>query len=119
MRRLINVYASNFTARCRVDVFKSEQPPFALILPRTGALDVHPQRMDHFIEEAFASALGGLAIPRILFDVRDHAGVENALAIVRGIKAPIEVEIGASAVQPHLFVHVLQRFQALWVSAVA
>jgi len=70
--------------------------------------------MDHFIEEAFASALGVLAIPRILFDVWDHAGVENAFAIVRGIKATIEVEIGASEVQTHLFDHLLQRFQALW-----
>jgi hypothetical protein len=55
-----------------------------------------------------------LAITRILFDVRDHAGVENAFAIVRGIKATIEVEIGASEVQTHLFGHLLQRFQALW-----
>ena len=65
--------------------------------------------MDHCIEEAFASALGVLAITRILFDVRDQAGVENAFAIVRGIKAPIEVEIGASEVQPHLFGYLLQR----------
>ena len=55
-----------------------------------------------------------LAIARILFDVRDHAGIENALAIVCGIKAAIEVEIGASEVQTHLFGHLLQRFQALW-----
>ena len=59
--------------------------------------------MDHCIEEAFASALGVLAITRIFFDVGGHAGVENAFAIVRGIKATIEVEIGASEVQPHLF----------------
>ena len=70
--------------------------------------------MDYCIEEAFASALGVLAITRILFGVRDHAGVENAFAIVRGIKATIEVEIGASEVQPHLFGRALQRFQALW-----
>ncbi len=54
-----------------------------------------------------------LAITRILFDVGDHAGIENALAIVRGIKAAIEIEIGASEVQPDLFGHLLQRFQAL------
>ena len=70
--------------------------------------------MDHSIEEAFAAALGVLAMTRILFDVRDHAGVEKAFAIVRGIKATIEVELGASEVQTHLFGHLLQRFQALW-----
>ena len=70
--------------------------------------------MDHFIEEAFASALGVLAIPRILFDVGDHPRIEDHLPIVRGIKATIEVEIGASEVQTHLFDHLLQRFQALW-----
>ena len=69
--------------------------------------------MDHSIEEAFASALGVLAITRILFDVRDHAGVENALAMARRIKAPIEVEIRASQVQPDLFGHLLQGVQPL------
>ena len=69
--------------------------------------------MDYCIEEAFASALGVLAITRILFDVRDHTGVENAFAIVRGIKAAIEVEIGAFKVQPDLFGYLFQRFQAL------
>ena len=55
-----------------------------------------------------------LLMTRILFDVRDHAGVENAFAIMRGIKVPIEVEIGVSEVQPHLFGHLFQHFQALW-----
>ena len=47
-------------------------------------------------------------------DIRDQARVENALAIVGRIKAAIEVEIGASEVQSHLFGHPLQRFQPLW-----
>ena len=50
---------------------------------------------------------------RILFDVGDEARIEYALPIVRGIKAAIEVEIGASQVQPDLFGHLLQRFQPL------
>ncbi len=69
--------------------------------------------MDGFIEEPLPSALGRLAVARILFDVGDQARIENALPIVRGIKAPIEVEVGASEVQPDLFGHLLQRLQTL------
>src|SRR5262245_42864909 len=69
--------------------------------------------MDRCIEEALAPALGGLAITRILFDVRDQAGIEDALPVVCGIKATIEVEIGASQVQPHLFRHFFQRLETL------
>jgi hypothetical protein len=54
--------------------------------------------MDGFVEEAFASALGMLAVPAVLWDVGDQARIENALAIVRRVKATIEVEIGASEV---------------------
>ena len=68
--------------------------------------------MDHGIEKAFASALGVLAITRIFFDVGDHAGVENAFAIVRGIKATIEVEVGSTEIYTHLCGHLFQRFQA-------
>ena len=70
--------------------------------------------MDGGVEEAFASALWGLAVARMLFDIGDHAGIENALAITGGIKTTIEIEIGASQVQPHLFRYLLQRLQALW-----
>ena len=64
--------------------------------------------MDGGVEEAFAAALRRLTITRILFDVRNHAGVEYALAIGDRIKATIEVEIGASQVQTDLFSHLLQ-----------
>jgi hypothetical protein len=69
--------------------------------------------MDGGVEEAFAAALGALAIARILFDVGDQAGVENALPIGDGVKAAIKIEIGASEVHSHLFGHLLQRFQPL------
>jgi hypothetical protein len=46
----------------------------------------------------YAAALGRLSVARILGDVGDQARIENALPIVRGIKAAIEVEIGASEV---------------------
>ena len=81
-----------------LEAFKSEQQPFELIFPRKGALDVHPQRMDGFVEEAFTSALGSLSVAGILFDIGDQASIENALPIMRGIKAAIEVEVGASQV---------------------
>ena len=66
------------------------------------------------VEEPLAPTLGALAVAGILWDVGDQAGIENALPIVRRIKAAIEIEIGASEVQPHLFGHPLQRFQTLW-----
>ena len=45
--------------------------------------------MDGGVEEAFASALWGLTVTRILLDVGNHTGIENALAIVGGITAAI------------------------------
>ena len=69
--------------------------------------------MVRFIEQPLAPTLGALAVTRILLDVGDHTGIENALAIVGGIKTAIEVEIGTSEVQPDLFAHLLQRLQAL------
>jgi hypothetical protein len=69
--------------------------------------------MDGFVEQPLAPALGALAVARILLNVGDHAGIENALAMVSGVKAAIEVEGGASQVQPDLLGHRLQGFQAL------
>ena len=50
------------------------------------------------LNKPFTPALGALAVAGILFDIGDQAGIENALPIVRGIKAAIEVEVGASEV---------------------
>ena len=50
--------------------------------------------MDGFIEEAFASALGVLAVPGILFDIGDQAAIENTLPIVRGIKGRVPSACG-------------------------
>jgi hypothetical protein len=55
--------------------------------------------MDGFIEPPLTPSLGSLPITRILFDVWDHLGVEDHLAIGRGIKAAIKVGIGASTVR--------------------
>jgi hypothetical protein len=69
--------------------------------------------VDGGVEQPFAPALGVFAIAGVLWDVRDHTGIENALAIVRGVKAAIEVDIGAFQVQSDLFGHLLQGVQAL------
>ena len=96
-----------------LDAFKSEQQALELIFPRKGALDTQASRMDHGVEEPLAPTLGALAVTGILFDVGDHAGIENALPILRSIKAAIEIEIGSSEVQPDLCGHLFERFQAL------
>jgi hypothetical protein len=69
--------------------------------------------MDGSVEQLFAPALGVLTIPGVLGDVGEQAGVEYALPIAGRIKAAIEVEVGPSEVQPHLFRHLFQRSQAL------
>ena len=76
-----------------LDAFKSEQQSLEFVLPRKGAFDAHAQCMDGGVEEAFAAALGALAVTGVLFDVRDQARIKNALPIVRGIKTAIEVKI--------------------------
>src|SRR5262245_20953511 len=90
---------------------KSQKQPFAVIFPCEGPLNTHSQRMDGFMEEACASTLGALAMTGILFDVGDHTGIEHALPITCGIKAAIEIDIGASEVQPDFFGYLLQRFE--------
>jgi hypothetical protein len=96
-----------------LDTFKSEQQSFELIFPGKGPFDTHSQRMNRGVEEPLAPALGTLAVAGILGDVGDQACIEDALPIVRRIKAAIQIEIGTSEVQPHLFGHFLQRLQAL------
>src|SRR5215510_13645721 len=97
----------------QLDTFKTEQESLEFILPGKGALDAHPQRMNGSVEQAFASALRGLAVTGILFDVGNHAGIENALPIVRGIKTTIEVQVGSTEIDTHLFGRLFQRLQAL------
>ena len=96
-----------------LDPFKAEQESLEFIFPGKGALDAHPQGMNGGVEQAFASALRGLAVAGILFDVGNHAGIENAPPIVRGIKTTIKVKVGSTEIDTHLFGHLFQRFQAL------
>jgi len=69
--------------------------------------------MDGGVEEAFAAALGTLAVARVLGDVGDQTGIEDALPIAGRVKAAIEIEIGPSEVQPDLLRHFFQRLEAL------
>jgi hypothetical protein len=79
-------------------MFKPQQQPFEFVLPRNGPIAPRPHGMDGGIEEPCASSLGALAVAGIFVDVGDQARIEHARAIVRGIKASGEIEIGSSKV---------------------
>ncbi len=91
-----------------LNALKTQEEPFEFILPRKGSVDARPQRTEGGIEEPFAPSLGACAVAGILLDVRDHARIEHARAIVRGIKASVEIQIGSSKVQPDHFGQPLQ-----------
>jgi hypothetical protein len=86
-----------------LNMFKTQEESLELVLPRKSPIHTSSQGMDRFIEQTLSSPLPVLSIARILFDVGDHAGIENALAIVRGIKASVEIQIGSSKVQTGRF----------------
>src|SRR5262249_17468610 len=69
--------------------------------------------MDGGVEEPLTPTLGALAVTGMLFDVGDHAGIENARAIRSGVKAAVKIDISASQVQPDLFGHAFQCFQTV------
>ena len=94
--------------------FKPQKEPLELIFPCKGPIDLRPQRMDGGIEQTLSPALHALSIARILFNVRDHARIEDTLTIVRGIKASVEIQISSSELQTDRFGHSLQGFQSLW-----
>jgi hypothetical protein len=96
-----------------LDEFKAEQQPLAFVLPRKGPLDTGSSGRDRCIEAAFASALGRLAMARMLCDVRAHAGIEDHLPLGRGIKPAIAFDRGASEIHADLFGHLLHGVQAL------
>jgi hypothetical protein len=91
-------------------VFKTQEQPLELILPRKGPINTGSQYMDGGIEQTLSSSFRVLSIARILFDVGDHAGIEDALAIVRGIKAGVEIQVGSCQCKTNRFGHPLQGF---------
>jgi hypothetical protein len=96
-----------------LQVFETQEEPLEFILPGECPIDTSPQSMDSGIEEPLAPSLGALAVAGILWDVGDHAGIENALAIVRGIKSSVEIQIGSCENQPDHFSDLLQGFQTI------
>src|SRR6201987_3518046 len=70
--------------------------------------------MDRFVEQSLAPTLGGLAMTRVLCDIRHHASIEAHLLMARGIKAAIEVELRAFQYEARLLCYVLQCFQTIW-----
>ena len=66
-----------------LDVFETEEQPLEFVLPRKRPLDSLPSRLNRFIEQLLAPALGTFALARILLDVRNHPRIEDRLAIRR------------------------------------
>jgi hypothetical protein len=95
-----------------LDTFKSEQQPFKLVFPRKGALDAHPQRMDGFVEEAFASALRGLTVAGILFEIGDQAGNELPRSKLRGINPPLAYSHGPASLAGWMLVYLVDVLHA-------
>jgi hypothetical protein len=66
--------------------------------------------MDDFIEQTLSSTFRSLSVTGIRFDVGDHSSIENTLAIVRGIKAGVKIQVGSCECQSHRFDDPLQGF---------
>jgi hypothetical protein len=81
-------------------VFETQEEPLACIPPGDSPIDTSPQGMDRGMEEPLAPALGALAVAGIRWDVGDHAGIEHALAMVRGIKSSVEIQLGSCENHP-------------------
>ena len=96
-----------------LDTFKAKQQPLELIFPGTGPFDTPPHGLDGVIEAPLASALGGVAMARSLFDGRTQPCIEDALPIACGSTATIEVELGAFEVQPDLLGSAFPGFQTI------
>jgi hypothetical protein len=96
-----------------LNMFKTQEESLELVLPRKCPIHTSAQGMDRGIEQTLSSPLHVLSIARILFDVGDHARIEHARAIVRGIKSSVEIQIGSSKVQTGRFDYPLSGLQTL------
>ena len=97
-----------------LEPFKAEQQSLELVFPRKRPLDAHASCVDGRVTEAFAPSLGGLTVEGMLLALGEQAGIKNTRAMVRGVKAAIQVEIGASEVHADLLGSLRHGFQALW-----
>jgi hypothetical protein len=96
-----------------LNVFETQEESLELILPRECPIHTSSHGMDRFIEQTLSYPLHVLLMARILLDVGDHACIEHALAMVRGIKASIEIQRGSSKLQTDRLGHPLQGFETL------
>jgi hypothetical protein len=69
--------------------------------------------MDGGIEQTLSSSLRVLSIAWILCDVGDHARIEHARAMVRGIKTCVKIEIRTCQHHTCHVGHALQGFQSI------
>jgi hypothetical protein len=67
--------------------FQSEQQPLAYVLPGQSPLDPQASRVESGVAPPCAPPLGALVGTRMLWDGGEHAGMEDALPIARGVKA--------------------------------
>ena len=74
-----------------LDALKPKEQPLECVLPCTGPLYSSPQGLDGFIEPPLASPLGGLAMARILLNIRHHSSIEERLSIRLRIEPAIEI----------------------------
>jgi hypothetical protein len=72
------------------------------------------QRLHGGVEQACASALRGLAVAGILFEVGLQAGSADALPMVRGITTTSEVKGGSTEIYP---MHIKLRLSS-WVYSI-
>jgi hypothetical protein len=94
-----------------LNVLKPKEEPLACILPRQGPIDMSPQHMDGGIESPLAPSFRALA--GILCDMGDPAGMENTLAMVRGIKTCVKIELRPCQHHTCHVGHALQGFQSI------
>jgi hypothetical protein len=83
-----------------LDAFQAEQSPLELVLPRKGPLNAHASRMDGGVDEPLAPPLGARAVARLLWDVRAHPRVDNALPRRSGVKPALAIDRSPSAGPP-------------------
>ena len=91
---------------------KPQEASLAFGLPRQGPLAPGASRLEGFLAQPRAPALGPLAVAGMFLEGGEHAGMEQALPMVRGIKAAVEGEGGAAHVAPDRLGSLLQGLQA-------
>ena len=96
----------------RLEPFKAQQEPLALVLPRHGPRDPHPSRLAPGLAQPLAPPLGALAVARRRWELGPQTGSAPALAMGRSLTAAIPRERGPSQSPPALLGRLFSRLQA-------